>query len=148
MTENENKIQDIYCPECGNATQAYIEECPMCGTSSRYFTSVRKNQDLGVVEMKLKKSSLTTPTLIQATLGNLGTLLVEKNKKYGNSALEPIGIFSKHDSANSICIRLDDKLSRVKNSSELRKNDVCDLMGYLTLLCVAHGWTDFKEFND
>jgi len=34
------------------------------------------------------------------------------------------------------------------NSSELRKNDVSDVMGYLALLCIAHDWLDFEEFKD
>ena len=33
-------------------------------------------------------------------------------------------------------------------NSKLRKNDVVDIMGYLTLLCVANDWTDFEEFKD
>ncbi|MDR1207293.1 MAG: hypothetical protein LBK26_02670 [Rickettsiales bacterium] len=75
-------------------------------------------------------------------------LLVYKNKEYGNSALNPIGIFSKQDAENSIDIRLDDKLSRIKNAKELRKNDIADLIGYLVLLCISQGWDDFSEFKD
>jgi hypothetical protein len=75
-------------------------------------------------------------------------LLLYKNDKYGNSALEPLNTFSKLDAANSIAVRLDDKLARIKNSDSLRKNDVSDLIGYLALLCVSEGWTDFKEFMD
>ncbi|MDR1338187.1 MAG: hypothetical protein LBJ73_04140 [Rickettsiales bacterium] len=75
-------------------------------------------------------------------------LLVYKNKRYGNSALAPLNIFSRLDSTNSIGVRLDDKLSRIKNSDSLRKNDVSDLIGYLVLLCVSKGWSDFSEFMD
>ena len=75
-------------------------------------------------------------------------LLLEKNKRYGNSALNPLGVFFKGDSVSSIMIRLDDKLARVKNSSELRKNDVSDLIGYLMLLCISKDWTDFKDQVD
>lgn len=75
-------------------------------------------------------------------------LLIYKNTKYGNSALNPIQIFSKLDAGGSIGVRLDDKLMRIKNGDELRKNDVSDMIGYLTLLCVQKGWTDFKEFMD
>jgi len=49
---------------------------------------------------------------------------------------------------NSIYVRIDDKLNRVINSDELRKNDVVDIAGYLVLLMVSKGWLDFDEFLD
>jgi len=70
------------------------------------------------------------------------TLLLEKNKRYGSSALQPIGIFNKLSSEDSIKIRLDDKLSRIRNSSEVRVNDVADLIGYGFLLLMAKGVND------
>ena len=66
-------------------------------------------------------------------------LLIAKNEKYGNSALEPKNIFSKSEAANSICIRLDDKLSRIANSDTLRCNDMSDIAGYLVLLMISCG---------
>ena len=63
-------------------------------------------------------------------------LLISKNLKYGNSALEPIGIFSKLDPKEGLLIRIDDKLKRIKNGS-LEKDDedvINDLIGYLVLL--------------
>lgn len=90
----------------------------------------------------------TFESKVTRMLGDVKLVLVEKNKRYGNSALEPIGVFSKQDSTNSICIRIDDKIGRIKNSTELRKNDVFDLIGYLVLLCISKGWTSFKELID
>ena len=63
-------------------------------------------------------------------------LLISKNLKYGNSALEPIGIFSKLDPREGLLIRIDDKLKRIKNGS-LENDDedvINDLIGYLVLL--------------
>lgn len=87
-----------------------------------------------------------TPTQlrIMKICSSIEKTLIEKNKRYGNSALEPINIFSKADSNQGILQRLDDKLMRIKNSSELRKNDVFDVIGYLTLLSVQNNW----DFND
>lgn len=82
------------------------------------------------------------------TLESMAHLLTEKNKRYGNSALQPLSIFNKLNASDSIKIRLDDKLARVMNGKELRKNDVADLIGYLTLLCIANGWTNFDELID
>lgn len=70
----------------------------------------------------------------------ISDVLIDKNKKYGNSALKPINVFYKGDNTNSILIRLDDKLSRIKNNKEdIRVNDICDTIGYLVLLLVAKG---------
>lgn len=68
-------------------------------------------------------------------LSEIGAMLISKNKKYGNAALEPIRIFSRADSIEQIKVRIDDKLSRIAN----RKNDEdedpeLDLIGYLILL--------------
>jgi hypothetical protein len=65
-------------------------------------------------------------------------MLLEKNRKYGDSALNPSRIFSKSDSIEQIKVRIDDKLSRLRNSQDDEDEDVVgDLIGYLVLLKVA-----------
>ena len=77
---------------------------------------------------------------LETFIDSLHKFLYTKNKRYGNSVLEPISIFSKHtnnnqdQALNNILIRLDDKLSRIRNSDKLRENDVADLLGYLVFL--------------
>ena len=92
------------------------------------------------------------PKVEQAPIGKvveaLSEFLMAKNKNYGNSALKPIKVFSKVEPTNSICVRMDDKISRIVNSKEFRKNDIVDLTGYLVLLCAQKGWDDFKELID
>lgn len=67
----------------------------------------------------------------------VGTLLLEKNISYGNSALSPIGIFAKQDAGSQIDVRIDDKLNRIKNGSEFSGDDtILDLVGYLMLKLV------------
>jgi len=85
---------------------------------------------------------------IEKVCNGMARLLSEKNKRYGNSALKPIRVFSRADAAEGIMVRIDDKLSRIKNSGKLRKNDISDLLGYLILLCVRYGWTDFDDLID
>lgn len=78
---------------------------------------------------------------------SLNSLLQEKNKRYGNSALEPLeGI--KYSPEEGIKIRLCDKLKRIINSDELRKNDIADVLGYLVLLCVNKGFINFNDLID
>lgn len=78
-------------------------------------------------------------------------VLSEKNKRYGNAALEPINVFYKGDASNSILIRLDDKLQRIINHCaetsnsmslpEFRKNDMFDLLGYCILLSISKNFS-------
>jgi len=67
------------------------------------------------------------------------TLLVEKNAKYGNSALEPVRVFSKASTTEQLLVRIDDKLSRIKTTGlEAPDEDTLnDLIGYLILLKIA-----------
>ena len=68
----------------------------------------------------------------------IAVMLIEKNLKYGNSALEPKRIFSKADSAEQIKVRIDDKLSRIANQNLEDDEDVIqDLIGYLVLLKIS-----------
>ena len=61
---------------------------------------------------------------------NIRDLLIEKNKSYGDAALNPIRIFSKQDSEEQLKVRIDDKLSRLSRGSEYANEDtITDLIG-------------------
>lgn len=79
-------------------------------------------------------------------------LLLYKNEKYGDSALSPNNIFYKGNSTNSILIRLDDKIGRIKNNSDSvpRINDICDVIGYCVLLLASMNVKaeDIAKFKD
>lgn len=73
---------------------------------------------------------------VSEVLIEIKDLLVSKNQKYGNSALEPLGVFSQLSPEEGLFVRIDDKLKRIKNGS-LKKDDedvINDLIGYLVLL--------------
>lgn len=94
-------------------------------------------------------NEISTQEKIDDFFQNFSKFLKDKNKKYGDSALNAIKIFSLHEPENSICIRLDDKINRIINSNKkLRKNDVSDLIGYLSLLCIQKNWTKFEDLID
>lgn len=91
----------------------------------------------------------TTQEKIKIICNNLSNFLIEKNKRYGDSALNPLGVFSKLTADEGIRVRLDDKLKRVKNNSkDVRKNDTADIIGYLILYCIEKNWLTFDEFLD
>ena len=76
--------------------------------------------------------------MIVDVCNDISDLLLEKNRKYGNSALEPSRIFSRSDAVEQIKVRIDDKLTRLKNQQPDEDEDIVrDLMGYLVLLQVA-----------
>ena len=65
-------------------------------------------------------------------------MLIKKNIAYGNSALDPVRIFSKTDAREQLHVRIDDKLSRIMRGTEyVGDNDFDDLIGYLILLKIA-----------
>jgi hypothetical protein len=68
----------------------------------------------------------------------IANLLIEKNRAYGNSALEPVRIFSSSDNIEQLNVRIDDKLSRRMRGGKYQgDNDLDDLIGYLVLLSIA-----------
>ena len=67
----------------------------------------------------------------------LKEMLLQKQKAYGNSALDPVRIFSQADQVEQIKVRLDDKLSRLARGSAAGEDVELDLLGYLILLRVA-----------
>lgn len=80
---------------------------------------------------------------------NTRDIILEKNKRYGNSALEPINIFCKLSSNQGILQRIDDKLMRIKNNTEEpRRNDVFDIIGYLSLYLISKGYIDNTDLID
>ena len=79
---------------------------------------------------------------------NFKEFLLEKNRLYNDSAMNPVQVFSKESTQNQICNRLDDKLSRIRNSDKLRKNDVADVFGYVALLLISNGWMEFEDLID
>ena len=102
---------------------------------------------------RMESESLTqSQKKIVEVCDNMKSLLLYKNQKYGDSALNPNNIFYKGDSTNSIKIRLDDKIGRIKNNTDeiLRINDVADIIGYCTLLLVSMGANkeDFEKLKD
>ena len=75
---------------------------------------------------------------IVAVCEEVKELLLSKNRKYGNSALEPVRIFSKADTLEALRCRMDDKLSRIRTSDPDDAEDAyLDLLGYLVLYRVS-----------
>jgi hypothetical protein len=79
---------------------------------------------------------------VSAVLDTVRDTLLAKNRAYGNSALEPVRIFSRADRTEQIRVRLDDKLARLRNmngapGSGPAEDTILDLIGYLVILKIA-----------
>lgn len=75
---------------------------------------------------------------IENVCNELKDFLLEKNRKYGSSALNPVRVFSRADVVEQLRVRIDDKINRLKNQQPDEDEDVVwDLLGYLVILTVA-----------
>jgi len=64
-------------------------------------------------------------------------MLLDKNKQYGNSIMEPLRVFSTAKIDEQIKVRIDDKLSRLMRGNDQMESDtdvIEDLIGYLIML--------------
>ena len=82
---------------------------------------------------------MNTESKIKAKCSQLLELLLDKNSKYGNSALEPLNIFSSASAVAGIKVRIDDKLKRIQNAGlvDATEDTLIDLAGYMILLMIA-----------
>lgn len=91
-----------------------------------------KDSDIIIPEDIWSQESVKQEILTQVKA--IAERLIEKNKKYGNSAIQPQRIFSRADPIEQINVRIDDKLSRIKNQQVNEDEDAeFDLIGYLVL---------------
>ena len=80
----------------------------------------------------------TTAYKIQKQCKTIEDLLLDKNRKYGDSAINPIRTFSKASNIEQINVRIDDKISRIASSQDDDTEDAeLDLIGYLILKRIA-----------
>ena len=103
-------------------------------TYNDYYWDTNRNIDVTVSEGQTYV--LPFDKHLDELVNDITKLLKEKNRSYGNSALDPAGIFSKLGATESLCARIDDKLMRIKNKgiNDKTEDTVDDLIGYLLLL--------------
>ena len=123
----------------------------MIATSVRYggiyiIKNIHENSHLipkGIftpVEPTKTTTELTFADKVDNLAVKISQMLIDKNDKYGNSALEPVRTFSSASPVEQILVRIDDKLSRIKTAHAHEDEDVLlDLIGYLYLLIIAKG---------
>jgi hypothetical protein len=92
---------------------------------------------------------MSTEKIIKEVISEVKDLLIEKNRAYGDSAINPSNIFSNGDALDSLGARIDDKLMRIKNTgiTDETEDTLMDLIGYLVLYKVAMIKEKVNEFE-
>tara|TARA_A100001201_G_scaffold119296_1_gene102846 strand:- start:323 stop:628 length:306 start_codon:yes stop_codon:yes gene_type:complete len=92
---------------------------------------ITKIKELNYMETKKK---------IKKTMDEIRDFLIAKNEQYGDSVMNPIGIFSDCNTDEALRVRIDDKLNRLMQGNDSIETDediVKDLIGYLVLLLIT-----------
>jgi hypothetical protein len=96
-------------------------------------------EDFEQIDLDPKEAQERFQEDLHSLLYEIEEMLISKNIKYGNSALEPLRIFSKASSQEQLKVRIDDKLSRLKTQDVSEDEDVVnDLIGYLILYKISN----------
>ena len=102
-----------------------------------YF-STKKDSDWLKTVPRIQPPTTDSQVLIVKKCEELKELLLEKNRKYGDSAINPCRVFSKASATEQILVRMDDKINRIKNRQNDEDEDVIkDLAGYCILYMIA-----------
>jgi len=112
--------------------------------SSQWGTNLPSNLNIdkynkALEQAKPVKGQDESSFKISKTMGEITKFLLDKNDQYGDSALQPIRIFSRADKTEQLKVRIDDKLNRLMQGNASLESDedvVKDLIGYLVLLLV------------
>jgi hypothetical protein len=111
-------------------------DCPMLvrpGERVEFIAAEKKEESA----MSNEQRAMSAQDAIAHECDAVKGMLLAKNRAYGNSAMEPVRVFSKADAVEQIRVRIDDKLSRLARGSAAGEDVTLDLIGYLVLLRIA-----------
>ena len=93
---------------------------------------------------------VNTQTEIARICDDIKDLLLQKNMKYGDSALDPVRVLSSASTVEQILVRIDDKLSRIARGNLLEDDEdvIDDIIGYFVLLKIALERQEQRSYND
>lgn len=95
-----------------------MRSCPVCAPEGRPSPTVK---------------------LAHAFLARVAATLTAKNAAYGDSAANPLRVFSRASTDEQLRVRIDDKLSRLARGTTAADGEdtLLDLVGYLALLAAT-----------
>lgn len=93
------------------------------------------------------ESKLQFQEELDRVIESVRRMLLSKNAAYGDSALDPVRIFSKASPYEQLMVRIDDKLSRIARGKALDEDVVNDLIGYLVIYKI-HTMRNINSMKD
>ena len=90
-----------------------------------------------LVTDKAKQGESSFEQKVRRILTDVGDIVVARNREYGNSALDPVRVFSKSDRMEQLKVQLDHKLSRIARGGDPGIDTLRDLIGYEVLYIIA-----------
>jgi hypothetical protein len=122
----------VLCDECKEPLHWHHQTCRYCKVD------VYKHRGQPPVCEECKGTGITL-NRAHAFLDRVKVILADKNRQYGDSASNPVRIFSSADPVEQLKVRLDDKLSRIARGNAQAENEdvLVDIAGYLALLYAA-----------
>lgn len=127
----------------GKSGYLYTVEFPQDGKANIWEEQLELVEPASELDPPLEpweKDLLQTPfeRSVNRITDGIAKLLIEKNKAYGDSALNPVRVFSNASRIEQLNVRIDDKISRIQRGSEYGDEDtIRDLIGYLVLRIIA-----------
>lgn len=85
----------------------------------------------------LRKLTGEFEEVLDQILDDARVMLIHKNAAYGDSALNPVRVFSKASLSEQLLVRLDDKASRLARGSAAGEDVAGDMLGYFLLVLIA-----------
>jgi hypothetical protein len=127
-------------PSSGTTIEEVVGNIQKPDEKSLFDTSATPSDPIAsFINQLVARSDMSSPSafdILKVCLA-LGAFLIDKNRKYGESALDPVRIMSSADPLEQIKVRMDDKLSRLYRGHLGEEDAMQDLVGYWVLLRVA-----------
>ena len=99
-----------------------------------------KRGTYALIDSSKVKYGKKTQKGITRVFNEVRDMVIAKNEQYGDSALNPMRLFSKAQPIEQLRVRLDDKISRIMRGAEGIESDADiyrDIMGYCALLLLV-----------
>ena len=120
------------------AGEGVVQEVKPYGCKVLWRDSSTSTEDFSDLVINSDSGSSSFEQSVRYHTNKIADLLIAKNKAYGDSALNPVRIFSKASRIEQLNVRIDDKISRIQRGTDYEDEDtVRDLVGYLLLRLIA-----------
>lgn len=109
--------------------------------------ALKESVPMRTINIQQSPAQVTFSQDLDIVLNDVRNMLLQKNAAYGDSALNPVRIFSKASSLEQLKVRMDDKLSRLARGDEAGEDCIGDLLGYLIIYKIQQARLKRSDFN-